>query len=539
MLIGTGRHLARMNDDSSTLTIGPLDTLTGARRGLPLLPALTIAWHPDASRIGTIAPLSALLQGDSAVLMREEPAFFTPGSNVGRSIDHRGMSRDPVLSVAAAPGVLELRRSPDTRAEIEVDGQPFTGVRPITAADLRVGLVVTVARQFVFILHGVRYPISRSPNLGLLGVGDSIEEVRRLVAKAAELSTSVLLRGESGTGKSSSRGPSTRRAPGAPSLSSRSTWPLSCRAAPPPSCSVTRRARFTGATESRPGHFLAANGGTLFLDEIGDMVSDAQPMLLRVLDDRRVQPLGSSHTRPVDVRLIAATDARLEAAVNAGRFHPALYHRLNSAFQIALPALRERREDIGLLFITFLRRALAANECLHLLDEPRDGVKPWLPTRIAAAICSAPWPGNVRALEGLAGELAARAAADSNFKPADYVPGRLKQQLALLAPGAAPAAAAVPVPARGRSGEITNDQVLDAFDRVGWNITRAAAVLGVDKSTLSRRLAKESAIRTLMKLTLAELQRQKVGCGDDINALADTLGVPAALLARRLRSSED
>lgn len=67
-----------------------------------------------------------------------------------------------------------------------------------------------------------------------------------------------------------------------------------------------------GADESRPGHFVTANGGTLFLDEIGDKVSDAQPMLLRVLDDRRVQPLGSSHTRPVDVRVIAATDARLE-----------------------------------------------------------------------------------------------------------------------------------------------------------------------------------------------------------------------------------
>src|SRR5436190_2874547 len=190
-----------MNEDSSTLTMGPLDTLTGAGRGLPLLPALTIACHPDASRIGTIAPLTALLQADAALLTREEPIFFTPGSNVGRSIDHRGMSRDPVLSVAAGPGVLELRRSLDTKAEIEINGQLFTGVRPITAEDLRTGLVITVARKFVLVLHGVRYPISRSPHLGLLGVGDSIEDVRRLVAKAAELSSSVLLRGESGTGK--------------------------------------------------------------------------------------------------------------------------------------------------------------------------------------------------------------------------------------------------------------------------------------------------------------------------------------------------
>ena len=365
--------------------------------------------------------------------------------------------------------------------------------------------------------------------------------MRRLVAKAAELSTSVLVRGESGTGKE---------------LVARAVHETSARRAKPfvpinmatilPSSATSdlfghEKGSFTGATESRPGHFVAANGGTLFLDEIGDMVPDAQPMLLRVLDDRRVQPLGSSHARPVDVRLIAATDARLEAAVNAGRFHRALYHRLDSAFQIALPPLRDRREDIGLLFTTFLRRALAASKCLHLLDEPRDGVKPWLPARTIAALCLAPWPGNVRGLEGLAGELAARAG-DPNFKAADYIAGRLKQQLVFVTTAAAPAtpaASQAPVSARGRSGEITNEKVLDAFDRVGWNITRAAALLGVDKSTLSRRLAKESAIRTLMKLTLAELQRQKLAYGDDINALADTLGVPTALLVRRLRSSED
>jgi transcriptional regulator of acetoin/glycerol metabolism len=156
-------------------------------------------------------------------------------------------------------------------------------------------------------------------------------------------------------------------------------------------------------------------------------------------------------------------------------------------------------------------------------------------------MCLALWPGNVRALEGLASELATRAD-DASFRPADYVAGRLKQQraLALSAPSNATlASAAAAGTARGRSGEITNDQILDAFDRVGWNLTRAAAILGLDKSTLSRRLAKERAIRTLMKLTVAELQRQKITCGDDINAMAETLRVPAPLLARRLRSGED
>jgi two-component system nitrogen regulation response regulator GlnG len=529
-----------MTEDSSTLTIGPLDTLTGAGRGLPLLPALTIAYHPDASRIGTIAPLTALLQADAALLTREEPVFFTPGSNVGRSIDHRGMSRDPVLSVDAGPGILELRRSPDTRAEIEVNGQLFTGVRPITAEDLRNGLVITVARKFVFVLHGVRYPISRSPNLGLLGAGDSVEDVRRLVAKAAELSSSVLLRGESGTGKE---------------LVARAIHETSARRGKPfiavnmgrilPSTATSDlfghvKGSFTGATESRPGHFLAANGGTLFLDEIGDMPAAAHPVLLRVLDDRRVQPLGSSEERPVDVRLIAATDARLEAAVSAGRFHRALYNRLDSAFQIPLPPLRHRREDIGLLFVTFLRRALAASKSLHVLDEPPEGVKPWLPARVVAAICLAPWPGNVRALEGLAGDLAARVGIP-DFKPAEYVSGRLQLQLAVssaTSPLGRAVTATMPTP-RGRSGQITNDQILDAFDQVGWNITRAAAVFGINPGTLSRRLKSEPAIQSLVKLSLAELQRRKLACGDDVDTLAASLGVPVALLARRLSSSHD
>src|SRR5690348_5031601 len=119
-----------MREDTSTLAIGPLDSLSGSGRGLRMVPALTIGWHPAASRVGTIAPLTSLLETDTAVLTRDQPPFYTPGSNVGRAIEHRGMSRrEPVLVISSADKGLELRRGPATKGEVELGGAPFVGSR--------------------------------------------------------------------------------------------------------------------------------------------------------------------------------------------------------------------------------------------------------------------------------------------------------------------------------------------------------------------------------------------------------------------------
>src|SRR6476620_6257700 len=162
-------------DDTSTLTLGPFDNLSGTGRGLLRVPALTIAWHPNAERVGTIAPLN----GDSAVLNRDEPLFFPPGSSAGRSVDHRGMSRDPALVFESQGKTLELRRGSAANADVERDGSPFVGPRRLTFDELATGLVLSIARQFVFVLHSVQFPVTRSPSLGIVGAGDAIEDVRR------------------------------------------------------------------------------------------------------------------------------------------------------------------------------------------------------------------------------------------------------------------------------------------------------------------------------------------------------------------------
>jgi len=140
-----------------------------------------------------------------------------------------------------------------------------------------------------------------------------------------------------------------------------------------------------------------------------------------------------------------------------------------------------------------------------------------------AEICLSPWPGNVRALKGLAGDLAVRSSDGAAFNAHKFVVGYLKTQLTTARPAV-------------RSGEITNDQILDALDGAAWNITQAAKSLGVDKSTLSRRLSKEPEIRRLTKTTLADLDRQRQQAGGDLAALARALGVSEKLLERRLRS---
>jgi two-component system nitrogen regulation response regulator GlnG len=174
--------------------------------------------------------------------------------------------------------------------------------------------------------------------------------------------------------------------------------------------------------------------------------------------------------------------------------------------------------------VTFLREQLETMGEAHRLSEPAHKTPHWLSARAVAEICLAPWPGNVRALKGLAGDLAVHSSDGRAFNSHKFVTAYLKSD-APLARNAA------------RSGDITNDHILDALEKVGWNMSHAAKLLRLDKSTLSRRLSREPEIQRLAKLSVAELERQKESLGGEVSALARELGVSEKLLARRLRSS--
>ncbi len=208
-----------------------------------------------------------------------------------------------------------------------------------------------------------------------------------LARQVAARDTPVLVTGETGTGKevlaNAIHGWSTR--------ASRPLVGVNCAALPAGLIESELfghvKGAFSGATADRTGRFRAANGGTLFLDEIGDLPADLQAKLLRALQEGCFEPVGSDRTVRVDVRVIAATNADLLAAVEDKRFREDLYYRL-AVFPIHLPPLRARREDIPAIAEGFLE-SLAR----------RTGRGPWRPSdRAQAWLAEQPWPGNVREL---------------------------------------------------------------------------------------------------------------------------------------------
>jgi formate hydrogenlyase transcriptional activator len=224
----------------------------------------------------------------------------------------------------------------------------------------------------------------------IVGSSNAISRVMDQILKVAPFDATVLITGESGTGKELVARAIHRK-------SNRSRWPLVCMncAATPRSLISTHlfgheKGAFTDANQLRAGRFEAANHGTLFLDEIGDMPIEAQCALLRVLQERQLERVGGSRTIQVDVRVIAATNCDLSAAIESGKFRLDLFYRLN-IFPIHVPPLRERPEDILPLAKHFIKRyAAKVGKRIRNVDK-----------RTAQFLEAYPWPGNIRELQNV------------------------------------------------------------------------------------------------------------------------------------------
>ncbi len=225
------------------------------------------------------------------------------------------------------------------------------------------------------------------------------------------------------------------------------------------------RGAFTGAAQDRPGLFEAANGGTLLLDEIGDVSPGMQVKLLRVLQEREIRRVGENKSRPVNVRVIAATNRELGADIQEGRFRRDLYYRLN-VVQLHVPALRDRREDI----LPLARVLLAASA--ERIKRPVTGLTP----RAADQLLRYHWPGNVRELENAMERAVALGRA--NLVALDELPEEVRQ--AIPTPS-------VTGPVRALE-EIEKDYILAVLDLNNGSRTRTADQLNIGSATLSRKL---------------------------------------------------
>jgi DNA-binding NtrC family response regulator len=303
---------------------------------------------------------------------------------------------------------------------------------------------------------------------GIIGESGAMQEALSVVARVTGSDATVLIRGESGTGKE-------LIAKALHHASPRAQGPLvrvNCAALPEGLLESElfghEKGAFTGAVTARRGRFELAHGGTLFLDEIGDLPLHLQVKLLRVLQEREIERVGSSRTLRVDVRLLAATHRDLEALVRAGRFRDDLYYRIN-VVTVTLPALRERREDIPLLLEHFLGKFATRNgkAIRGLTPEARD------------VLLRYDYPGNVRELENLV----ERAVVLTR----DDVIGLGDLPLTLTASGTEGAeATSLPAAVEGLERRL----IREALDRAAGVQTRAAEIVGISERALRYKLRK-------------------------------------------------
>jgi two-component system response regulator HydG len=311
----------------------------------------------------------------------------------------------------------------------------------------------------------------------IIGQSPAMKELLDMAALAAPTEATVLVTGESGTGKELVARAIHLNSP-------RKNGPLitvNCAALAETLLESElfghEKGAFTGADRRREGRFMAADKGTIFLDEIGEISPATQAKLLRVIQEREVERVGGDRPIGVDVRILAATNRDLKAEVEAGRFREDLYYRLN-VLVLAVPPLRERREDIPLLAAHFLGRFAKKN---------RKSVKGFSPGAMEALLHH-PWPGNVRELENAVERGVILAVGD-------YLTERE------LPPGVAAAVPDMP-PGVGRIGhdpadlagqpleDIEQRAILATLKETGGNKSEAARVLGITRATLHKKLKK-------------------------------------------------
>jgi PAS domain S-box-containing protein len=315
----------------------------------------------------------------------------------------------------------------------------------------------------------------RPPFEDIIGESAAMHQVVTSVRQVAPTSANVLIMGETGTGKELVARAIHKQSP----RSSRPFVRVNCAAIPATLCESEffghEKGAFTNAVCRRAGRFELAQGGTIFLDEVGELPLELQPKLLRVLQDGEYEPVGSSQTRKVDVRVVAATNRDLAAEVSAGRFREDLFYRLH-VFPIVVPPLRDRAADAELLAQLFIDRycerthqpglALTA-DCLRRLRLYH-------------------WPGNVRELENVI-ERAAILSADGKMSLREILP---HHNLPLSGESRSSQPATMPR-TKHELRTLERDTLIRALERSGWKVAGvegAARILGIPPSTLTSRM---------------------------------------------------
>ena len=418
---------------------------------------------------------SAVSAAEEALALLEEPAAPLPHLLL-LDVRLRGMS-----GVDLVRRLVEIRRFPPT---IIISGEASISE---TVEALRLGVHDFIEKPFTRerLLRSIRNALehhalqrevaSLKGEPEILGDSPAIAALRERIARAAATDARVLIIGESGTGKELVASALHRQS----ARAHRPFIKINCAAIPDNLIEDElfghARGAFTDAKVAKPGLFEEADGGTLFLDEIGDMEYPLQSRLLRVLEDGRVRRVGDTRDRQVDVRVIAATNRELEKSIRDGAFREDLYFRL-AHLPLAVPALRERRQDVRLLFDGFLERYARHHRMRARQIDPE--VYPLLE--------SYAWPGNVRELRNLSERLVVFGGdpiTPDQLPSSFFVPARTLETGLLRLPEAFPV-----VPLRDVKTRCEREYIEAVLHRTRWNFTAAAKLLDVQRTYLHQKV---------------------------------------------------
>ncbi len=413
--------------------------LNGLRQGTAMTDSdgdLTFLSEPAADLLGT-TPHRAVGRAWNDVLPFDDDTLHTIG---------RRMQAEDETPV---PASVHAEEGPAYRMEVEVRPDPRDASRSI------------LTFYDVTEVHDLRRMLDERGRFhDLVGQSEPMQAVFEQIESVAAVDSTVLISGETGTGKElvakAIHRESTRS--GGPFIA------VNCGALSPDLAASQlfghRKGAFTGATDDHEGYFEAADGGTLFLDEIGDVPLDVQRQLLRVLEERSVTRLGETDPRPIDVRIVAATHRDLTEEVDEGRFREDLLYRIRIA-RISLPPLRKRRSDLPLLVRTFLReiRARMGSDVATISDDAM------------RCLIDYDWPGNVRELRNALESGLIRARGDT-LAAGDLPPEITDED------------------ARTRDDDPTDEagRIRAALEQTDGNRSAAADLLGISRATLYRRL---------------------------------------------------
>ncbi|MFO7553048.1 MAG: sigma 54-interacting transcriptional regulator [Haliea sp.] len=488
---------------------------------------VTIVFHPDPNRIGErwLVPEPG---SRTLVLGRQQPLFGPAATGDARPLDDPHISRRALsLSFSAAGATLEPLPA---ACRCRIDGTWVSTAQTLDRAALRRGIALQLAHSVVLLLREQPVPpepltsaLQEADDAALCGSSFYMQSLRQQIARVADSGLDVLIRGETGSGKE-------LVARALHAHSERRSGPLvavNMAAIPagvaPAALFGSVRGAFTGADRNNRGYFQQAAGGSLFLDEVGDTPDDVQPQLLRVLQEREVQPVGGQLEK-VDVRVISATDAALDGP--ASSFRSALRHRLGSA-EVQLAPLRAHPEDIGELFCHFINRACTEIGRSPLLPEPdADELRVAQWAELFHLCLRHAWPGNVRELANCARQVVLDS--DIGIQPPALL---LQQSAAAVAEEYAQTDERIPV-------QLGDNALRALLEQECYEVAAAARRAGMSRQALYRRLP-ELGLRLAAQVPETELQQALVDGDGDVRAAAMLLRVSTVALRGRLRNRPD